>query len=188
MADIEATQPVTTIVRQTVPAAKSQEYDEWLRRLLSNAETLDGYLGTDVHPPGPGDDQYTIVFRFASIEQLQVFQRSDTYRAARTETRSIVETDPIFDTYTGFEFWFSPPPGTTVPQPVRWRIVVALGTIVYFLVLVFGAIAEWAIGAWPAPLRLAIVIAAELTLMTYLVMPWLTKHFARWIYPKAAQA
>lgn len=52
---------------------------------------------------------------------------------------------------------------------------------------VFGAIAEWVIGDWPAPLRLAIVIATELTLMTYLAMPWLTKHLAHWIYPKTVR-
>lgn len=42
-----------------------------------------------------------------------------------------------------------------------------------------------AMGGWPTPLRLAIVIAVEITLMTYLILPRLTRRLARWIYPRS---
>ena len=51
------TEPITTIARQVVPKDRRGDYNEWLRRFMGDAETLSGYLGTDVHPPGPDDDR-----------------------------------------------------------------------------------------------------------------------------------
>ena len=64
-------------------------------------------------------------------------------------------------------------------------MALVLGTVVYVLVLVFGTIASNTIGTLPPPLRLAIVIAIEITLMTYLILPWLTRRLAGWIYPES---
>lgn len=62
--------------------------------------------------------------------------------------------------------------------------------------LVFGALAGAVIGGWPAPLRLAAVIGAEIALMTYVLLPWLTRRLlpwltrrlARWIFPRTVTA
>ncbi|MEP1126512.1 MAG: antibiotic biosynthesis monooxygenase [Ilumatobacter sp.] len=175
--------PVTTIVTRTVPAERREDYEAWLHRLLVKAEHLDGFLGADVHRPSAQHDRYTSVFRFATPEHLEAFQRSDLFHQSQAEAATIVDNDPVWDTHTGFELWFSPPPGTNVAQPVRWRMALLIGAVVYVLVLVFGALATAFIGDWPTPLRLAIVIAIEITLMTYVLLPWLTKRLATWIYP-----
>lgn len=175
---------VTTIVRRRVRPDRRDEYEAWLRGLLAEAEHLDGFLGADVHPPGPGADvEYTSVFRFASLAQLRAFERSELRRRAMAEVAELVEADAVWDTHTGLELWFDPPPGTVVPQPVRWRMALLLGVVVYLLVLVFGAAASAVIGGWPFPLRLALVIAVEITLMTYVLLPWLTRRLRTWIYP-----
>jgi antibiotic biosynthesis monooxygenase (ABM) superfamily enzyme len=62
-----------------------------------------------------------------------------------------------------------------------------LGTVVYVLVLIFGTIAAATLGDIPPPIRLAIVIATEITLMTYVLLPYLTRRLARWIYPTTRQ-
>jgi uncharacterized protein len=62
-------------------------------------------------------------------------------------------------------------------------MALVLGAVVYLLVLIFGAIAKILLAGVPGPLRLALVITVEITLMTYLLLPWLTRRLARWIYP-----
>ena len=84
--------------------------------------------------------------------------------------------------------WFDPPAGTTVPQPIRWRMAVVLGVVVYVLVLAFGAVASALLGDLAFPLRLAIVIAVEITLMTYVILPRVTRYLASWIYPTSTRA
>jgi antibiotic biosynthesis monooxygenase (ABM) superfamily enzyme len=134
------------------------------------------------------DPAYTSVFRFASVEQLRAFERSDLRRRYLDEVADLVRADAVWDTTTGLEWWFSPPPGTVVAQPVRWRMALVLGIVVYVLVLVLGALATAVLGGWPTPLRLAIVIAVEIALMTYVLLPWLTRRLARWIFPRSVRA
>jgi antibiotic biosynthesis monooxygenase (ABM) superfamily enzyme len=178
---------VTTVVTRHVKTDRLDDYEDWLRRLLADASTLPGYLGADLHrpPTGASTPTFTSVFRFARLDDLRAFETSDLRRQYLDEVVDLVEADPVWSTQTGLELWFAAPPGTVVPQPVRWRMALLLGTVVYLLVLVFGAVAGAVIPNWPAPLRLAAVIAVEITLMTYVLLPWLTRRLARWIYPKA---
>lgn len=177
---------VTTVVTRRVKADRHDDYERSLRQLLADVEHLDGYLGADIHPPATsGDPIYTSVFRFASLEQRNDFQAGEINRRFLETIDPLVDSDPVWATHTGLEMWFAPPPGTVVPQPVRWRMALLLGTVVYVLVLVLGRIAAALIGDWPTPLRLAVVIAIEIILMTYLILPRLTHGLARWIYPRS---
>ncbi len=179
---------VTTVVTRTVKRDRRGDYEAWLHRLLAEAERVDGYAGAEVHPPAPDADPavYTSVFRFDTLAQLRAFEASELRRRAMDEVSDLVETDAVWRTHTGLELWFDPPPGTVVAQPVRWRMALLLGLVVYVLVLVFGAVASATIGGLPFALRLALVIAVEITLMTYVILPWSTRRLARWIYPTTA--
>lgn len=177
--------PVTTVVTRRVRPDRRAAYEDWLRRLLHDAESLDGYLGAKVQRPteGTDDPRYTSVFRFATLDHLRRFEASELRALYLHEVRDLVEADAIWTTHTGLEMWFEAPAGTVVPQPVRWRMALVLGSVVYLLVLLFGSVAGLVLGEVPYPLRLALVIAVEITLMTYLILPWLTRRLAGWIYP-----
>lgn len=179
---------VTTVVRRRVRPGRQGDYETWLGRLQADARDLDGFLSAETRPPtGPDDRTYTSIFRFASLAQRDAFHDSTLNRQALGEVIDIAEADPLWDTYSGLELWFTPPPGTVAPQPVRWRMALLIGTVVYLLVLLFGTLATATIGGLPAPVRLAIVIAVEITLMTYFLLPYLTPRLARWIFPGATQ-
>ena len=63
-------------------------------------------------------------------------------------------------------------------------MTIVLTFVVYGLVLGIGSLAAAVVGsAIPVPIRLLLVIAVEVALMTYVVMPWLTRRLANWIYP-----
>lgn len=185
---LSASGPVTTAVERHVKADRVGDYEDWLHRLLTEAAELPGYLGADIHrpPTGAPSPTFTSVFRFETLDDLRAFETSDLRRRYLDEVTELVEADPIWATHTGLEFWFAAPPGTVVPQPTRWRMALLLGTVVYTLVLIFGAVAAAVIPDWPFPLRLATVIAVEITLMTYVLLPFLTRRLATWIYPHMA--
>lgn len=177
--------PVTTVVRRTVKPDRRADYEAWLHRLLADAESLPGYVGSEVHrpPDGAAPPVYTSVFRFETLEHRNAFEAGDLRRRYMAEVVDLVEGDAVWDTHTGLELWFSPPPGTVVPQPVRWRMALVLGVVVYVLVLVFGAVASATMAGVPFAVRLAVVIAVEITLMTYVILPRVTRLLAGWIYP-----
>jgi len=181
-----AVEPVTVVVTRRVKAGREAEYEAWLEKLIAAAVDLPGYLGTTVHRPRPGEPRvYTAIYRFDSVEHLHGFEHSESRRRALAQVGDFVEADAVFRTATGLELWFTPPAGTVVAQPTRWRMAALMTVVIYVLVLVLGGLARRLMPGVRFELRLAVTLVIEVALMTYLVMPLLTRRLARWIYPRA---
>ncbi|MCA9684176.1 MAG: hypothetical protein KC457_18415 [Myxococcales bacterium] len=178
-------QAVTVVVTRRVRRGCEPRYQQWLERLINDASLLPGFVGAHVQPPGPGEAPvYTSVFRFDNVEHLRGFESSELRRRALAEVTELVEEDAVWRRFTGLELWFTPPAGTVVPQPSRFRMALVMIAVVYGLVLSIGALVSWALAAVPGPVRLLITISLEVFLMTYVLMPRLTRWLARWIYPE----
>jgi len=185
----EAPGAVTVVATRKVKAGHESAYEAWLGRLIHEASALPGYLGTNiVRPAAGGSREYTSVFRFASIEHLRAFEESELRRRALAEVAPHVEADAVWRKLTGLELWFTPPPGTVVPQPSRLRMALLLIAVVYGLVLSIGQLVALVLSSAPFQLRLLVTITLEVFLMTYAVMPRLTRWLARWIYPAPPKA
>ena len=181
--------PVTVVVRRRVRAGRGADYEAWLRGLVGAARAFPGYLGTQVEPPAPGGPhEYVSTFRFATEPELRAFEESDVRREALAAGAALFDSDAVWDRTTGLELWFTPPPGTVVAQPSRLRMALLLVAVVFALVLSIGSVVGVVLGAWPYPARLLVTITAEVFLLTYVVMPRLTRALARWIYPSARVA
>jgi uncharacterized protein len=181
-----ASAAVTVVATRVVRAGKEADYERWLADLVSQASILPGYLGTTIHrPPAGSRREYTSVFRFDSIENLRRFEDSDLRARALGEVVPLVESDAVWRKLSGLEFWFTPPPGTVVPQPSRFRMALVMIAVVYGLVFSIGKVVALVLGGAPVPLRLLVTITIEVFLMTYLLMPRLTRWLSRWIYPAA---
>lgn len=179
---------VTVVVTRRVKPGREADYEAWLARLQSEARGLPGYLGvTTQRPAAGGPRDYVSVIRFATLADLQAFEASDLRARHLAEVGDLVETDAVWQRLTGLEFWFTPPPGAVVPQPSRPRMALLMIVVVFGLVLSLGAVVDAVAGHLPVPLpypvRLLVTIGIEVLLMTYWLMPWLTRRLARWIYP-----
>lgn len=182
-------EPVTVIIRRRVKAGREADYEQWLRRLQADARQLPGYLGVTTQRPGPsGEREYVSAVRFESLDHLRAFERSDLRQRHLAEVGDMVEGDAAWQELTGLEFWFSPPPGTVVPQPSRPRMALVMIVVVFTLVLVIGSAVNAAFAllpfGTPYPLRLLVTIAIEVVLMTWWLMPLVTRRLAPWIYPR----
>lgn len=183
-----ATEPVTVIIRRHVKPGREADYEAWLQRLQAEARTLPGYLGvTTQRPAANGPREYASAVRFDSLQSLQAFEASELRARHLAEVAPLVQGDAAWERLTGLEFWFSAPPGTVVPQPSRHRMALVMIAVVFTLVLAIGSAVNTAFAALPFatpyPVRLLVTIAIEVVLMTYWLMPVLTRRLARWIYP-----
>lgn len=181
--------PVTVVITRRVKPGREADYEAWLAALQSASRGLPGYLGvTTQRPPPGGPREYVSVVRFATLADLRAYEAGELRARAMREVAELVEADAVWQRLTGLEFWFTPPPGTVVPQPSRARMALLMVAVVFGLVLTIGS----AVGALsarlpftvPPPLQLLVTIAIEVVLMTYWLMPRLTRHLARWIYPR----
>jgi hypothetical protein len=183
-----AAEPVTVVITRRVKAGRAADYEAWLQQLQHDARDLPGYLGVTTQRPAPGAPlDYVSVLRFDSLASLQAFERSELRARALAQVNDFVEGDAAWRRLTGLEFWFTPPPGTVVPQPSRARMALVMIAVVFGLVLAIGTLVNAAFAqlpfTTPYPLRLLVTITIEVLLMTYWLMPQITRRLARWIYP-----
>lgn len=177
-------EPVTVVARRKVKPGRETAYEDWLNRLTKAAAALPGYLGAEFHrPAGPGSD-YVSIFRFDSPDHLLEFERSDIRRRFLDEVVPLVEADAVWERLTGLELWFDPPKGTVVAQPSPHRMAVILVVVVFVLVLAINLAAGPLMASWPLPARLLVTVVLQVLLMTYVIMPRLTRALAPWIYPR----
>ena len=181
-------EPVTIVVRRRVRAGSEQFYEDWLNRLTSDAQALQGYLGAQFQKPSASGEPYTSVFRFDSLATLEAFERSDLRARYLAEIAPHVAADAVWDRTTGLEVWFEAPKGTVVAQPSQHRMALVLIVVVFLLVLTLNIALTPLIGDWPLALRLLITVILQVTLMTYLIMPHVTRLLARWIFPSTKTA
>jgi antibiotic biosynthesis monooxygenase (ABM) superfamily enzyme len=177
---------VTVVVTRRVKSGHESQYENWLKRLLEEAKSMKGYLGATVQKPVPGTTEYTSVFRFDNVENLRKFEESEIRARYLREVVDYVEADAIWKKFSGLEFWFSPPKGTIVPQPSRLRMALVMIIVVYGLVISIGQLVATLAGdIIPSYVRLFVTISIEIFLMTFVLMPRLTKLLAKWIYPSS---
>ena len=175
---------VTVVVTRRVKSGYESQYENWLKRLLEEAKSLKGYMGATVQKPTLGTTEYTSVFRFDNVENLRKFEESEIRTRYLREVVDYVEADAIWKKFSGLEFWFSPPKGTIIPQPSRFRMALVMIVVVYGLVISIGQVVAKLVGdIIPYFVRLFITISIEIFFMTFVLMPRLTKLLAKWIYP-----
>jgi hypothetical protein len=179
---------VAVVITRRVKPGRQAEYEGWLQQFQAEARGLNGYLGVTTQRPAAGAPlDYVSVLRFNSLASLQAFERSELRARQLEKVRDFVEGDAAWRRLTGLEFWFTPPPGTVVPQRSRPRMALVMIAVVFGLVLGLGSLVNLAFAqlpfATPYAVRLLVTITIEVLLMTYWLMPLVTRRLAAWIYP-----
>ena len=187
--DADTDGPVTLVITRCVRPGRETAYEAWLAKLQSDVRKQQpGYLGVMTQRPGASASrEYVSAVRFYSLATLRAFEASDMFSRALREVAELVEAPAEWQRSTGFELWFQPPPGTVALQPSRGRMAVLMTVVVFVLVLTIGmaitAVTTRSFPSLPYPVRLLVTVAIQVTIMTYWLMPYLTRRLARWIYP-----
>jgi antibiotic biosynthesis monooxygenase (ABM) superfamily enzyme len=72
-----------------------------------------------------------------------------------------------------------------IPQPSRLRMALVTIAIVFGLVISIGQIVSIVAVGVPSYIRLFVTISIEIFLMTYVLMPRITRLLSKWIYPSS---
>lgn len=179
-----ASGPITTTVTRRVKPGHEAAYEEFLDAIIATARRYPGHLGVEVFRPSAGDDEYRIIYRFAGVDDLQRWLDSDEH-AALLERAEPHVSGPVQTRFlTGLETWFTLPsrPGARPPPPYKMALLTWV-TIFPLITLVVLALDPVLTGLPLVP-RLATTTAITVPLMTWVVMPRVTRALGGWLYPK----
>ena len=173
--------PVTAVVTRDVVPGRERDYEEWAHRVVS-ATARYGATGHTILTPDAGiPTRRVLIVQFADEEGLRAWDQSE-------ERNRLVREAGEFSSLhiqraTGLETWFTLPGERAIVPPPRWKqLLVTLVGAYPLVVLLLAFVLPWVAG-WPLLLRAAVLPVVLLSLMTYLVMPWLTRLFRGWLYP-----
>ena len=168
-----------------VKAGRQADFEAWAHGVTTAARHFPGHLGASVLD-APGSRDYHILFTFTDRKRMQAWLDSDERRRWLAKVGELIEADQGLQQLTGLETWFRLP-GSNVPTmkpPPRWKMWLVSIVAVYPLVLAFQALLVPRMAALPLPLRALAFPVVVLTLMTFAVMPMVTRLLRRWLAPR----
>ena len=175
--------PVTTTVTRRVTPGHEARYEQFLEGIISAAKQFPGHLGVEVFRPQGPAGEYRIVYRFDTEEHLRAWLDSDEHAAwlERAEPHVIGPMRTSF--VTGLETWFTLPGEAGIVPPPPYKMALLTWITIFPLITAIVALTGPLLKDLPLAVRLGITTALTVPLMTWVVMPRVTRLLRGWLYP-----
>ncbi|WP_428825564.1 antibiotic biosynthesis monooxygenase [Azonexus sp. IMCC34842] len=176
---------VTLLIQQSVRPDAIARYEQWLRTIAAKAAEYPGHQGVHIIRPSAGNNEYSILIRFASGVDAERWTSSADRRNLLAEIADAFERDDQFRIQPGIEFWFTPPfPAQKKPAP--WKQWLITTSVIWPLTMlipplftpVFATVPV--LGAWG--ISHGIVAATIVALVVFLIMPRYVRLVSRWLF------
>lgn len=174
--------PVTVVVTRDVVPGRERDFDEWVHLVVSEAVRFGG-LGASVITPDARSTpaRRVVVCRFANEDSVRAWEGSEERKRLMQEAEAF--STPHFQRATGLETWFTlPGEGAMVPPP-RWKMALVTLIGIYPPVVALLALVVPRVEAWPLLARAAVIPLVLVPLLTYVIMPLLSRLLRLWLYP-----
>jgi len=173
--------PVTTTVTRRVQPGHEAAYEAFLAGISAAASAFPGYLGIEIFRPTPAGQggEYRTVYRFDTAAHLHAWLDSPQRAAwlARAEPHA---AGPMrTQVRTGLEGWFTLPAQPGVPPPPPSKMALVTWATIFPLITGVVVAAAPLLGPLPLVARLAVTTGVTVPLMTWVVMPRVTRLLHR---------
>ncbi|GIJ77639.1 antibiotic biosynthesis monooxygenase [Micromonospora phaseoli] len=187
--------PVTVAVARRTDPARTDEMVAWMRAGTALAEAFPGFLGAGWVRSAPGSGEWHMLYRFADQDMLRRWEESPQRRWWLTSAQGIVEHTRV-ERRTGVEGWFDPPreeiverldaTATVPPSPPRWKQAVTIWLAFFPLSLTATLLTGRLLPDLPTAARVLVMTLTLTPLMTYLVLPRITRALHWWLHGQRA--
>ena len=175
---VHATPAKVVLERRARPGAELALIG-WIERFTASAARAPGHEGTSVLSSESG--ARFILLRFATHPHLQDWRESSDYVRLIREADDVSFANEHEQEQSGLETWFTLPdrPMPSSP-PAKWKMAVLTWSSLFPIASAMGAL----LGPLPLPVvvRTAISTAIPVALLTWVLMPRITRLFYPWLY------
>lgn len=179
--------PITLVISEIVDPDQVRGYEDWTKGINHDASQFAGFLGVEIIRPRDHDyPEYVVIIKFDTYPHLRCWLVSPTYRHWIDQSHGLIAARSQQHLPNGLELWFTLPqrqPGLRL-QPAYYKKVVLGVLAVYPLILLSNLLLGPVLAGLPPLLALLISVVFVSALLTYPVMPWLTRGLAFWLYPR----
>lgn len=181
----EPAAPITVVVSRRVRKGNQAAFETLSSEMTERASRFPGYLGTAMfRPASPDDPEYRIVFKFRDRKSLAAWEVSEERAELLEQIESLLVQPSEREVTSGIVTWFTLPGQNPVTPPPKWKMTIvswlALYPAVTLVFILFGGLLIQV----PLLLRTMLVTVVVMLLMSYVLMPRMTRWFAFWLFPQ----
>ncbi|MEM6715089.1 MAG: antibiotic biosynthesis monooxygenase [Cyanobacteria bacterium P01_D01_bin.6] len=174
---------VTAVITHRVRSGRKAGYEEWIKGIAADARQFTGHLGVNILRPQPGvSTDYVIVLQFNSSENLEAWLSSDIRQGWIDRVQPLIQEQESVQVLTGLESWFQLPTQAAPKAPKRYKQAVLVWVGVMMVSLLVHPLIAPVMQYLPWLLRVAVSAAITVGLLSYVIMPRLTRWFKRWLF------
>jgi antibiotic biosynthesis monooxygenase (ABM) superfamily enzyme len=175
--------PVTVSISRRVKPGREGEYETWLHGIIEAASDFPGHMGVNIlRPSGATDGRYVLIYRFDSWAHCEAWEKSDTRQHWVWQLKGIVEGEAETRRVTGLEAWFDLPEVPVQKHAPQWKMAITLIVVVFAIVFPLQLLILPLTSDWPHFARTLLIAVIQVLLMTYLVMPRVTRLLRGWLF------
>jgi hypothetical protein len=187
--DDENNGPVTVIVTRKARKGKIDEFEGWMDGIIHEAMKFEGHMGVNIiRPSNMSNPEYIIIFRFNTLENLAKWEKSEIRRQWIEKSNDVTEGEPTVEKQSGLEFWFTPNSGNVsaaaLQQPPRYKMAMVITAVIFVLVSTLLPQIRNATASLPVLLSTLAGVVIMVLLMTYVIMPSVTRLLRPWLSKK----
>lgn len=174
----------TLLVSREAHPARLRDFEDALAATVEEAIRFPGHLGiTVLKPPRGAPLEYKLLVRFDSQAHLDHWLESAAAKRCYARIAAHEARPARLERATGLEAWFETPlSAATAPVPPRRKIALATWMASFPVITFWSVLLHPWLGDAPLLLRALVLSGLMVVSLTYVVMPWVTKRLARWLY------
>ena len=176
------TRAVSMVFAQCIEPGEEEKFQQWRAEILKAQAALPGFLGSESSPPVPGIQEHWVdIVRYDCAEHLEAWLASDA-RAKLIKNRPFAPK--VFSEHriaSGLEAWFTTPHKPSLSPPPRWKQALTVLVALYPTVMILWLTVTPFTQSWPQAVRILVSNALGVALLTFLVMPLMTRLLAFWL-------
>ena len=176
-------EPIHVAIIRRVKPGRERDFERELSAFAQRSLAEAGARGVHLIYPSSssGSNEYGILRTFVSDSDRSAFYKSTLYCEWLTAIEPLVDGEPKYRELHGLEAWFrNPSPG----GPPLWKMAIAtyLGVVpvIMFLSLTLGRLIQ----NWNFVLNNIVFNAFVVALLTWVVMPVITRTLHGWLNPE----
>jgi antibiotic biosynthesis monooxygenase (ABM) superfamily enzyme len=175
----------TLFIQHRVRVSEIERYEAWLRVILAKAAEFPGHQGVHIIRPTHGDNEYSIVIRFATAAHAHHWVGSAERRQLVAEIADAIEHGDRTQVHSGIDFWFTPKSGASKQAPgwKQWLITTSvIWPLTMFIPPLFNPLfaAVPVLGRWGVSHGL--IAAVIVALVVFIVMPRYVRLVSVWLF------
>lgn len=173
----------TEVIVTEVKPGKEEAYRDWAARIDKIESTFPGFRGSYVQAPGAGEQHWTTLLRFDTIEKLNAWLESSQRKSILKEADELVDRVLVHRVDTSFPGWVPRDPVTGKP-PNMWKTAALVLLVLFPVVMLELKFLMPHLSAIGLPLRMFIGNAISVALTTWPLMPLAIRIFHAWLFPE----